>query len=224
MIAIRPPEYLPRLSYLALVRSVECFVIADTFEYSRQSFHHRARLRNPDGWHWITVPIAWGQSRDAAVRVRVDPDASRWREKHWRALMFDYRSTPYFEYFEEDVQPLFEREWERLGRLTACSVELLVELAGLETEVVRASALPGAPETLEGVYEAAVGSGEAGPVLSLPDAAARNRASLPEVRTLEFEEPTYRQNFEGFEAGMSGVDCLFNYGPETTDWIDRGVQ
>jgi hypothetical protein len=31
---------------------------------------------------------------------------------------------------------------------------------------------------------------------------------------LRFDEPTYHQNFSGFEAGMSAVDLLFNYGPE----------
>lgn len=230
MIAIRPPEYLPRLAYFALVRSVDRFVIADTFEYSRQSFHHRTRLRNPDGWHWITVPIAWGQSTDAAVRVRIDPDAPRWREKHWRALMFDYRSTPYFEYFEEDVRPLFEEEWTRLGRLTARSVELVTDLMGLETRVERASELPGAPGTLEAIHEAVTwpetSPDESDPdsetVLSLEDAASRNRSSLPAVRTLTFSEPTYRQNFEGFEPGMSAVDALFNYGPDVTEWLDRG--
>ena len=61
MIAIRPPEYFPCLAYAALLLAVDCFVLADTFQYSRQSFQNRTKVRNPQGWQWVSIPLKGGQ-------------------------------------------------------------------------------------------------------------------------------------------------------------------
>lgn len=219
MIAVRPPEYFPRLRYMALMQAVDCFVLADTFRYSRQSFQNRSRLRNPQGWQWITVPLQSGQRgraiRDIEINMR-----GRWIEKHWRAFQYNYRSTPYFEYFEAQVEPFFERTWDRLGPLTTASVELVHDLMGLSTTLVRASSLDGAPASLEGIL-AAMNRRD---LLAPADAAPHDREVVPALDVFRFETPTYRQNFEGFEPGMSAVDVVFNYGPEARSLLEQGAQ
>lgn len=217
MIAIRPPEYFPRLSYFALLLEVDRFVLADTFEYSRQSYHNRTKLRNPNGWQWVTVPLEWGQSKAPLVEVSIQENPV-WKHKHWRALMFNYRSTPYFEFYEDDFKALYEVEWESLGDLTSATVELVCELLEITAKRVRASELPGAPGSFEAIWEKEAGS----QLLSLEDAAKRNQAFVPDLQVLRYEAPTYRQNFPGFEPGMSVLDVLFNYGPEAVGVIRQG--
>lgn len=209
MIAIRPPAYFPPLPYMALVQHVDYFVLADTMRYRRQTFQNRARLRNPQGWQWVTVPLRAHQHGRAIQAVAVNDD-DPWKGKHWRAFQYNYRSTPYFEYFEPQVQPFFERTWTTLGALTCASVELLHEMMGLSTTLVRASALDGAPDTVEALWQAA---GQR--PLVVPADRQEAEADGPRgMHRFRFEPPTYHQNFDGFEPGMSAVDLLFNYGPE----------
>lgn len=215
MIAVRPPEYFPGLAYTALLAHVDVFVLADTFQYSRQSFQNRARLRNPDGWQWISIPLHGGQHGTAIRAARIDTRA-RWQKKHWRAFMYNYRSTPYFELYEPTFRPFFEESWETLGAATCASVELIHRLMGLSNQVVRASALPGAPDTLPAIVQAV----EADALLSPKHAAAYDAASVDDLAVFHYEEPTYRQNFEGFEPGMTALDVLFNYGPETHRYLE----
>lgn len=214
MVAIRPPEYFPDLAYMALVQCVDCFVLADTFPYRRRSNQNRGKLRNPQGWQWISVPLRGHQGARPIQDVRINED-DPWKGKHWRAFQYNYRSTPYFEYFEPQLKPFFEREWSTLGALTCASVELLHAMMGLSTTLVRASALEEAPNTVDAVLEAVQDSAW----VRLPQgdrsrerqaAAAGHRAA----RIFRFSAPTYHQNFEGFEPGMSAADLLFNYGPE----------
>ena len=219
MIAVRPPEYFPRLRYMALMQAADCFVLADTFQYSRQSFQNRGKLRNPQGWQWITVPLQSGQRGRSINDIEINT-SGRWIEKHWRAFQYNYRSTPYFEYFEPDVEPFFETEWTTLGPLTCASVELVHELMGLSTTLVRASALDGAPDTLEGVLAAM----ERDDLLTPEAAAPHDREGVPGAEVFRFETPEYRQNFDGFEPGMSAVDVLFNYGPEARALLAQGAQ
>lgn len=218
MIAIRAPEYFPGHAYIGLLLQVDRFYLADTFEYSRQSYHNRAKLRNPNGWQWITVPLGWGQSTAPLNEVEVQENPV-WMQKHWRAIMYNYRSTPYFEYYEDRFRPFFENEWDILGEVTSSSIELVCRLLEIDTELIRLSRQSNPPQTFEAAWER-VGDGE---LVSLEDTAEYNRQFVSDLRVLRFEELEYRQNFPGFEPGMSVLDMLFNYGPETVSLIRQGI-
>jgi hypothetical protein len=217
MLAVQPPKYFPRLEYMALLQQVDHFILANTFPYREQSFQNRIKLRSPQGWHWITVPV-FGQRDGAPVRDVTIKTGGRWREKHWRSFLYNYRSTMYFEYFEASFRPFFERQWERLSPCVCRSVELLADLLGLQTTVSRATAMEGNPATVAEIVQSmgadtlAVPAGESPP--ALPDGV--------DVQTVSYEHPTYRQNFEGFEAGLSAADLVFNYGPEARRILAKG--
>ncbi len=217
MLAVCAPEYFPRLEYMALVQHVDDFVLADTFRYRRASFHARSKLRHAEGWHWIDIPL-FGRPEGAPIQGVEIETGGRWREKHWRSFMYDYRTTMYFEYFEEDFRPFFEQKWERLGPCTCRSVELQAELFGLDTDLHRASDLEGAPNTVAEVVE----------VLGAETLVVRADTSVPDVggvtvETFSYEHPAYRQNFEGFEPGMTAADLVFNYGREAQRHLAQGV-
>lgn len=218
---MRPPEYFPRLAYLALMQQADRFVLADTFQYSRQSFQNRARLRTPprprQAWQWISVPLKGRQHGRPICEVEVD-NRTAWARSHWRAFHYNYRTAPFFDHYEEVFRDLFERPWTHLGALTCATTERLHGLFGLSSTLVRASALPGAPRRLSTLME------EAGGVLLTSEvAAAHDRQRVDSVEEVVYREPVYRQNFDGFEPGMSGVDLLFNYGPEALSVLQRGV-
>ncbi len=212
MIAVRPPEYWPRPDYFALMDAVDSFVIADTFQYSRQSFQNRTTLRTPDGRQWISIPLKGGSHGLPIDEVEIR-GSHRWIARHWRALLFNYRTTPFFAFYEPRLKPLFETEWHRLRDLTVASITLLREFLGIGTPLVHASRLAAAPSTLDGILHN-VGSES----LVVPRETFEVDARLASA-VMDFHPQQYRQNFEGFEAGMSALDLLFNYGPETLSMI-----
>ena len=230
MIAVRPTEYWPRPAYFALMDHVDHFVLADTFQYSRQSYQNRASLRTPNGRQWISIPLRGRQHGRPIHQVEIH-GKHRWIRKHWRALTFNYRATPFFEYYEDQLRPVFDVEWEGLADLTSRTVEVTRDLLGITTILSRASALegtpgtpgtrgtpgipdtPASPSTLEEIL-ATVGDEN----LVVPEIASSVDGTFA-ASVLDFEEAERRQNFEGFEPGMSALDLLFNYGPEALSMI-----
>jgi hypothetical protein len=196
---------------------VDHFVLADTFRYRAQSFQNRSKLRNAPGAHWITIPL-FGHPQGLPFRDVEIETGGRWREKHWRSFLYDYRSTMYFDFFEESFRPFFEREWTVLADCTCRSVELQADLFGLDTTITRASALDDAPDTWAGIVEA-VGA----QTVVVPDAGDRPAGADVEVEAFAYDHPAYRQNFTGFERGMTGLDLLFNYGREALRILAGGV-
>ncbi|SHK06465.1 WbqC family protein [Rhodothermus profundi] len=208
MLAVVPPEYFPRLERVALALRAGRLVLADTFQYSRQSFHNRTRLRNPQGWQWISVPLRAHQHGVPIDQAAVG-QLRGWQRRHWRAFCYNYRTTPYFEFFEPRLEEIFQQEWTTLGALTCATVLLTLQLFEIDTPVVRASELVGRPASV-----AAIARVLAADTLLLPEnTAAIDRTAAAQVYALRFKEPVYRQNFEGFVPGMTALDLLFNLGP-----------
>lgn len=219
MLAIRPPEYFPRLSFLALVAAADRVILADTFQYSRQSFQNRTRLRTPQGWQWISVPLSSGQHGKPIDKVEID-NGEQWARKHWRSLTYNYSSAPFFVFYSQDVYDLLHQNWKYLGELTCATVELLSSWFGLETRVLRASSLETRPSGLT----AAVSYFNGADLLVTEETARHDAEAVSEAALLRFDEPGYRQNFEGFEPGMTALDLLFNYGPEARSILLQGMR
>ena len=209
-IAVRPPEYLPRLSYIALMRHVDLFVVADTFQYSRQSFQNRSRIRTPDGWSWISVPLVGRQHGTPIDQTKIDYKRA-WRSKHKRAFQYNYASTPYFAFFENSLETLFATPWETLAELTCATITLFHDLFQLKTELISASTLPGAPESVPAI----LASVQPGTLISPAPAFQKDQHVVKQIECFTYEEPHYRQHFEGFEPDITAFDLLCNYGPES---------
>ena len=218
MIAIRPPEYFPRLEYAALLLVVDRFVLADTFQYSRQSFQNRTRVRNPQGWQWVSIPLKGRQHGRPICQVQIR-QVEAWQKRHRKAFEYNYRPTPYFDFYEAAFAPLFRQPWTHLADLTCATVELLHTLLGEPTTLIRASTLAGQPAGLRELLD------EVGPEpLLVPAVSAPVDAqAVSPLQVLHYAHPRYRQAFDGFEPGMTAFDVLFNYGPEAASIIKEGI-
>lgn len=218
MLAIRPPAYFPPLKYTALLQHVDHFILADTFRFRREAFQNRSKLRNAQGWHWITIPL-FGRPEGAPFEEIQIETGGRWREKHWRSFMYDYRTTMYFEFFEDRFQPFFEVEWENLADCTCRSVALQTDLFGFDTKLSRASDLDGQPDSRAAVLDAV--KEDTILVTSPTEIEGIDAASVQHFR---YDHPTYRQNFEDFVFGMTAMDLLFNYGREAPRLLAEGCK
>lgn len=219
-LAVRPPEYFPRLDYLALMQAVDVFVLADTFQYSRQSFQNRTRVRTPQGWSWVSVPLV-GRQHGLPIHQTIIDNATAWPSKHRRALQYNYRQTPFYDYYEAHIASFFERNWTTLGDLLAGSVSLICEMYGLKCKLVRASELPEMPNTMTSIISAL----DSGITVLLPDNSYdQDVEAIPNAQRFKFKEPAYRQHFDGFEEKISSLDLFFNYGPEAGKMLHTGTQ
>jgi hypothetical protein len=220
---IRPPEYLPRLSTLALVDRAELCVLGDTLQYSRQSFHNRAKLRSVPGWQWASIPLQSRQHGQPICAAKIDHHA-RWQAQHERAFTYNYRSAPYFEFYEHDFEPLFATDWPSLGVVSVWTTKLLARLLGITTPLDVASESAGVlekPETLAGLAERY----DVRTLLTTETAAPHDAARVPsaEILAQRYRENERAQNFEGFVPGLSAVDALFNHGPSALQIMRDGV-
>jgi hypothetical protein len=195
--------------------AVDVFVLADTFQYRRQSFQNRTRVRTPDGWQGLSVPLEGGQHGRPIAEVRVAEGGGGWKSRHWRSLEYNYRSSPFFEYYEDTIARVVGGGSRGLGEVTVASVLAVRDILEIETRVVVASAMDDVPVSPAEIARRFPGT----EIATLPDAEG---ADLHASLVLNYQVARYPQNFGGFEAGMSILDLLFNVGPDVRRMLGGG--
>jgi len=188
------PEYLPRLETLLPILTIDSIVWRSDRLFSRQSWQNRTRLRNADGWQWITVPVERGQTGEAIRNTRIAYHDG-WRKRHVKALQYNYSTTPFYEHYAPDLTDLLSTRYETVGALNHAALKLI--LAWLKHPVRWLE-----PDDL----------------LAEPD---RDPSSIAPLVTDPFEHPVYQQNYNGFHPDMSCLDILFNHGPAAVHKLAR---
>lgn len=213
-ISVRPPEYWPTLASAALMQAADIIILADTFQYSRQSFQNRMRVRNPDGWQWVSVPLKGGQHGRSQYLTRIRP-VPGWRKRHWKAIRFNYSQAPYFDHYQDSIKSLYRQDWTHLGGLNVATTRLVYQWMNGSGTMLAATELDGCPDSVEAI------------MAYWPEAELLAPAGIPEpipARRLYFSTPDYRQAFAGFVSGMTVLDLIFNYGPESVGLLRAGTR
>ena len=108
------PTYFPSISHFAVMAQSEniTFEIEDNFQ--KQTNRNRTYIYSPNGLQLLNIPIKHSkESRQKTKDIRIEPDFD-WQKQHFKSLEAAYRSSPFFEFFEDDIRPIFEKKHEFL--------------------------------------------------------------------------------------------------------------
>lgn len=218
-LALLQPVFAPNLCDLAAMLRADRVVLQDLARWSRKGRVHRALIRTPEGSHYIRIPVSGEDRRKPIGQVRIDQSGD-WVTPLLRSLRYNYRGSPFFDFYEAEV----ERDF-RSGRqerfLLPFALRLRSRLLGyLGLEELTAK------ETLESdleVYDPDPDrlARSLGAARLFQEHGARNYQRRAEMSTdPEFEHPEYRQHFGGFVPWCSLYDILFEIGPESYRLVD----
>jgi hypothetical protein len=84
---VHQPEYIPWLGFFDKLARCDTYVIYDDAQYQHGSFHNRNRIRTPNGWEWLTVPIIHGHPQ---IIKEVKISGEQWRVKQLNNLKLHY--------------------------------------------------------------------------------------------------------------------------------------
>ena len=221
ILSINQPAYLPWLGYFHRIAASDMHIVLDHVQFEKNSFVNRNKVRTPDGWCWLTVPVqtAGRFGRLAINELRID-NTVHWREKHWRTIEQNYVRSPYFTEHATFFEQVYRREWECLADLCREVTGYLLAAFGIRTPLRYSSDLAVAGCKHELVLNLCRA---AGATTYLSGALGRDyldehafREAGIEVVYQDYHHPTYEQGRGGgFEPGMAAVDLLFNCGPDS---------
>lgn len=102
--------------------------------YRKGSFRNRTQIMGPNGLLNLSVPLIKGKFQHTPFgKVRVSY-AENWRKDHWMSIITSYRRSAYFEYYEDEFQPIYQQEFEYLFQLNQACMDVINRLLKLDIE------------------------------------------------------------------------------------------
>ena len=107
--------------------------------FQKQSYRNRCLIATTQGVQALTVPVERNSplsTLDSQLikDVRIS-DHGNWRHLHWNALVSAYGESPFFEYYQDDIRPFFEKRWEYLFDFNEVIREKMCELLDIQPKV-----------------------------------------------------------------------------------------
>ncbi len=178
--------------------------------YQKQSYRNRCRFYAADGVQALSFPIVHegGTHKLPISEIKVDY-STPWLQQHQRAIVSAYRTSAYFEYYQDELFAIMDSRPEKLMDLNMALLRFFIEKTGLAVDLRMTSSF-----SADGLVAAADGSVEA-----CDDLREVIHPKRPDtiLKDLKLEKP-YFQVFSrkyGFKSDLSIMDLLFNEGPDS---------
>lgn len=128
------PTYFPSISHFVAMAQADkiTFEIEDNFQ--KQTNRNRTYIYSPNGILLLNIPIKHSkENRQKTKEIRIEPDFD-WQKQHFKSLEAAYRSSPFFEFFEDDLRPLFEKKYEFLLDLNFEVLDIVFKCLRMKVE------------------------------------------------------------------------------------------
>ncbi len=178
--------------------------------YQKQSYRNRCRFYAADGVQALSFPVvhAGGTHKLPISEIKVDY-STPWLQQHQRAIVSAYRTSAYFEYYQDELFAIMDSKPERLIDLNMEILRFFIGKTGLAVDLRMT-----AEYSTDGVEADGDGS-----VVVCDDLREVIHPKRPNtiLGDLKLEKP-YFQVFSrkyGFKSDLSIMDLLFNEGPDS---------
>lgn len=201
--AVLSTAYFPPVEYFMAAAMTGSILIEAQESYVKQSYRNRCRIYACDGVLSLTVPVSMPENSRGISTAVVDY-SKPWLQQHERAIVSAYRTSAFFEYYQDDIFPILESRPAGLLDLNMALTLRLLDLLGIRCSV-----------SLTEEYRQSYGP----EFLDLRDA-LHPKKTVPEIFRDRLRP--YYQVFSakfGFIPGLSAVDLLFNEGPDALSYL-----
>ncbi len=197
MDVLLPVFYLPPVAWFAEFLNAENDVILEQYEnFPKQTYRNRANIFGANGKLSLIIPISHTGKR--AMKDIEISYAENWQHLHYKSIKTAYQSSPYFEYYEDQIEKIFSTGPKHL-------LDYNLHVLAIVQEILKT----GKDFSLTESYEEAPLSRD-----------FRGFFSAKKESGTQF--PEYLQVFSdrlGFIENLSVIDLICNKGPESLTYI-----
>jgi len=192
------PTYFPSIRQFALMSLEKEFVFEVNDNFQKQTYRNRCYIYGANGKQLLNIPIQKISGKQLTKDVKIDY-GSNWQMEHLKSLHSAYRSSPFFEFYIDDLEELFTKKETFLLDLNIQTIQKVMDALQLKVDYL-----------LSKSYE--------------KDLFNDYRFLVNAKSKEEFNFPTYTQVFNnkhGFIENLSILDLLFLEGPASELYIKK---
>ena len=198
MVLIHPTYFSPVVQYVHISKSSGIiFEVFDNFQ--KQTYRNRCHIYSAQGKLMLNVPIVHQKGIKQLTRdVKIDYK-SAWNKQHLKSIQTAYSSSPFFEFYVDDLTTVLMKKYTYLNDLNLACHDFVMDALALEL-----------PTSFSSYYA--------------NEHVKNNLRSLANAKTEKnFNFSRYIQVFEqqhGYLSNLSILDLLFMEGPNALNYLE----
>ncbi len=208
MPALLSSAYFAPIQWYQKLNRYDVCLIEQHDHFVKQTYRNRCVIATANGVQTLSIPVEKFDDVKCEMKdVRIS-DHDNWRHQHWNALLSAYGESPFFEYYQDDIRPFYEKKWKFLFDFNMEITHTLCELLDIQSDIRPTEEFLPMDKTGE---------------TALPYADFREviRPKRP-LADADFVPKPYYQVYEqkiGFQPNLSILDLLFNMGNESIFYL-----
>jgi WbqC-like protein family len=192
------PTYFPSISQVAAMVQAQSVTFEMEDNFQKQTNRNRMYIYSPNGIQLLNIPIKHSENLHQKTKDTRLETAFNWQKQHFKSLEAAYRTSPFFEYYEDSISSIFTKKHTFLMDLNFETIEIISKCLGVSF---------GNNKTTEYFHEAS------GFIDFRHLANGKRDTTVLEPYTQVFEEK------HGFINNLSILDLLFNEGRYAKDYL-----
>lgn len=196
------PAYFPSITTFSVMAQKD--VVWESHDnFQKQTYRNRCYIGMDQGRHMLNVPIkhvGGTDGRQKYTKVEIDNSAN-WQRQHWRTLETAYRTSPFFEFYEDDIKTLFEEREDSLFQLNLKTIQVIANCLGLTVPQEQAAKFESIPTQTEDARFLV------------------NAKKAPVQLSQEYAQVFVERH--GFLPNLSILDLLFNEGTNALSYLKK---
>lgn len=199
MILLQPTYFSSILQYVAIANADKIiFETEDNFQ--KQTYRNRCYIYTAQGKQLLNVPVQHSKEiKQKTKEVKIDYKDD-WHKQHLKTLKTAYSSSPYYEFYIDDLLPVFEKKIHFLLDLNFLAHEIIMDALQLEIPTKKTTEYEKVTKVLD---------------LRI---LAEDKPKI--IYNLERYIQVFSEN-HGFIPNLSILDLLFMEGPNALNYLEK---
>lgn len=194
------PAYFPSIATFVAIVKAEGVVLEIQDNYQKQTYRNRCYIYGANGKLQLSVPVVYSQKNRAKYAEVKIANEYNWQDIHWKSLESAYRTSPFFEFYADELEPLFTETFDTLLEFNMKCFAVVCDCLQLDLTFSKTESFDKSPQNINDLR-------------ALVDAKKEKHHAF-ENYTQVFS------NKHGYINNLSILDLLFNEGPNAQFYLE----
>lgn len=194
------PTYFPNLEHFAAIVKANYVALEMDDSFLKQTYRSRTYIYGANGKLLLNIPVVHSQKNRQKYRdVKISKNTN-WQDLHWKSLLSAYSTSPFFEFYKDELEPLFKMKTNFILDFNMACFEIVCDCLQLEKEISKT-------ETFEKT------------ILEKTDLRYLVNAKKEHFKPFNAYTQVF-DNKHGFINNLSILDLIFNEGPNSMSYLE----
>lgn len=127
-------HYLPSIEYFCCIGMYDHIILEAHEHFQKQTYRNRCKISSANKVDTLSIPVKHGSKKVPITEVEIDYN-QKWNSNHWRAIQSAYGKAPFFEYFADYFEKVFQKKENFLFEHNYQLLTICLSLLGLNKKI-----------------------------------------------------------------------------------------